>query len=524
MNSIADSKYHEAFSIIENEDLPHPLGKLLTSFIANALDPALAASYVLNHCPPGQHRKADLHILISDWTFIVESITKYGTTPPAPDSRVQAQILKRDGNRCCITGKPPSLRDPLVVTPVVLAPSRWLGAERVDSIDGHWLVRRSAAEAFRNGLVKLHRLHPSMIEYRIGWCLIGSVERMIDVDGQYPILGDYSRSGIRKVDARFIGTHARLASSIRWLEVSKQIAENETVIPQAVRPTTNRPSSVSAILQMFHIILWRAWLTTPQIIRLSMYKLLRKVGHHFYGSTSSFAVSRLPFGLYLKSTNEGAFNESNAISLVRKHTSVPVPRVLDLVADSRNTYLLTTRLRGEPLARALDILSDRDCREFVDQMQSFISQIRSIPPVGSKDHICNTLSEACSDPRIRDSNPIGPFNDEASFSQYLRHPDDPARRGHQIVFTHADLNLRNILVDKVTRLDGTRGWAVSGIVDWENSGFYPEYWDCTKAQFEGFRWDDRWTRALVEVFRPFGDYAKEIELEKRSWSEGDGAF
>ncbi|WKT50819.1 hypothetical protein QSH57_015789 [Fusarium oxysporum f. sp. vasinfectum] len=514
MEPLSEETVDKALSLIRDDPcLPHPLGKLLSSFITQAVDPPLVVAHVLSYCHSDQHREAELRALVSEWTFIIESITKYGTTPPAPDSRAQTQILKRDGNRCCITGKPASLSDPLVVMPVVLAPSRWLEAEprvlamlraffsppylnwwlayterlkRVDPIDGHWLVRRSAAEAYRNGLVKLHRLHPSMIEYRTGWCLIGTVEPMIDVDGQYPLLGDHSRSGIRKVDAHFIGTHARLASSMRWLEVRKQIADNETTIAQA--------------------------------------GLLRKIGHHLYGSASSLAVSRLPFGLYLKYTGEGAFNESNALGLIHKYTSVPVPRVLVLVADSRNTYLLTTGLRGEPLARAMDMLSDRDCQEFVDQMQSFISQIRAIPPVGLKNHICNTLGQACSDPRIRDGNPIGPFDDEASFSQYLRHPDDPARRGHQVVFTHADLNLRNILVDKVTRLDGTRGWAVSGIVDWENSGFYPEYWDCTKAQFEGSRWDERWARALVEVFRPFRGYAKEIELEKRSWTEGDGAF
>ncbi|KAF5643559.1 kinase [Fusarium tjaetaba] len=519
MNTNRYPKCQEAFSAIENEDLPHPLGKLLTTFIANALNPSLAATHVLNHCRPGQERKIDLYALISDWTFIVESITKYGTTSPAPDSRTKAQILKRDGNRCCITGKPAGFGDPLVVMPVILAPSRWLEAEprvhemlraffsppyldwwlayterlkRVDPIDGHWLVRRSAAEAYSNGLVKLHRLKPSMIEYRVGWCLIGTVEPMIDVDGQYPLLGDHSRSGIRKVDARFIGTQARLASSMRWLEVRKHIVNNETTIAQApIQPSVSRPGLISAIFQICRTVFWRAWLLNPQFIRLSAYKVLKNIGHRLYGSTSSLAVSRLPFGLYLKATNEGAFNESKALDLVHKYTSVPVPRVLDLVADSRNTYLLTTSLCGEPLARAMDMFSDRDCHD---------------------------------DPRIRDGDPIGPFEDEASFSQYLRHPDDPARRGHQIVFTHADLNLRNILVDKVTRLDGTRGWVVSGIVDWENSGFYPEYWDCTKAQFEGFRWDERWTRALLEVFRPFGGYVKEIELEKRSWSEGDGAF
>ncbi|WJG36939.1 uncharacterized protein FOBCDRAFT_253366 [Fusarium oxysporum Fo47] len=368
--------------------------------------------------------------------------------------------------------------DPLVVIPVVLAPSRWLEAElrvldmlrafftppyldwwlaytdrlkRIDPIDGHWL---------------LHQLHPSMIQ----------VKPMIDVDGQYPLLGDHSRSGIRKVNTRFIGTHARLASSMRWLGVRKRIADNETVIAQAeIRPSTSRPSLISVIFQMFRTIFWRAWLTTPQFIRLS--------------TTSSLAVSRLPFGLYLKFINEGEFNESNAIRLVRN-------------------------LRGEPLARAIDMLSDRDCHEFVDQMQSFIPQIRAIPPVGPKNHIYNTLGQACSDPRIRDGNLIGPFDDEASFSQYLRHPDDPARRCHQVVFTPSDLNLRNILVNKLTRLDETK----------ENSGFHPEYWDFTKAQFEGFRWDERWARAWAEVFRSFGGYAKEIELGKRSWTEGDGAF
>lgn len=52
-----------------------------------------------------------------------------------------------------------------------------------------------------------------------------------------------------------------------------------------------------------------------------------------------------------------------------------------------------------------------------------------------------------------------------------------------MVFTHADLNPRNSLVQR----SGRGGWRLSGIVDWETSGYYPEYWDCTKALFEGFR-------------------------------------
>lgn len=43
---------------------------------------------------------------------------------------------------------------------------------------------------------------------------------------------------------------------------------------------------------------------------------------------------------------------------------------------------------------------------------------------------------------------------------------------HQILFTHGDLRLQNIMVK-----DG----CVSGVLDWEFSGWYPEYWEFSKA-------------------------------------------
>lgn len=48
---------------------------------------------------------------------------------------------------------------------------------------------------------------------------------------------------------------------------------------------------------------------------------------------------------------------------------------------------------------------------------------------------------------------------------------------HRIVFTHADFHPRNIMV--VDLPDGSV--ELSGIIDWESSGFYPEYWELLKA-------------------------------------------
>ncbi|KAK4142033.1 uncharacterized protein C8A04DRAFT_30437 [Dichotomopilus funicola] len=103
----------------------------------------------------------------------------------------------------------------------------------------------------------------------------------------------------------------------------------------------------------------------------------------------------------------------------------------------------------------------------------------------------------------------------------MRFSDDPARRGHKIVFTHADLNARNILVDLVPLPDGTTGWRVTGIVDWETAGYYPEYWDYTKALFEGLRWEPRFLKMVHRVFAAFGDYSKELDVERRAWGSGD---
>jgi hypothetical protein len=106
---------------------------------------------------------------------------------------MQHDIMSRDGNQCCITGKPGTFWDPLLVVPILPIPSGWaadkprifdmLGAfftpsyrdwwlsyardpERMYRCYNHWLVRKSAAEAFAKGFLKLDRRLPSMIEVR----------------------------------------------------------------------------------------------------------------------------------------------------------------------------------------------------------------------------------------------------------------------------------------------------------------------------------------------------------------------
>lgn len=360
-------------------------------------------------------------------------------------------------------------------------------------------------------------------------------EKELDIKGYYPVLGDHSRSRLQKVDARFLGTHARFATNIRWLQLANDFALREA--SQVTPPRAHSPITASRVLQPVHrnsfsfmeflksacITIWAKF---PRRIRVGAYKILRMIGYRIYGPNPLGPAQRLPFGLYLKDRRDIDLlqNEFNALKMVRQYTSVPVPRPIDLVFEPGESdgYLLMSRVPGVPFTTYMEMLSDRDYADFVFQMQEYISQIRAIPKtVRPEFAICSTLGQACRDTRVEHGDAIGPFADEAAFSQLLRNPDDPSRRGHSILFTHADLNMRNILVDQVTQPDGAKVWKVTGIVDWESAGFYPEYWEYTRALFEGFRYAERTRDMLHELFKAFGDYSKEFEVEKRSWEEGD---
>jgi hypothetical protein len=62
------------------------------------------------------------------------SVASGGSNPLALDKDVQDTIRRRDGKRCCVTGKAGSLRDPLIVTPILPVPSGWT-TDKVRSID-----------------------------------------------------------------------------------------------------------------------------------------------------------------------------------------------------------------------------------------------------------------------------------------------------------------------------------------------------------------------------------------------------
>lgn len=159
-----------------------------------------------------------------------------------------------------------------------------------------------------------------------------------------------------------------------------------------------------------------------------------------------------------------------------------------------------TGLPGEGIGVMFATMTDRQVEAIVQDLKGYVTQLRRIPRELDSDFpICNALGGNILDWHIPDSKREElRFRREDEFNAYLAYdlPLDQdmfaqIARSHSIkydmVFTHADLNMRNILVDENAK--------ISGIVDWECAGWYPEYLEYTKAHF-GARVTTRW---IVDV-------------------------
>jgi hypothetical protein len=156
---------------------------------------------------------------------------------------------------------------------------------------------------------------------------------------------------------------------------------------------------------------------------------------------------------------------------------------------------------------------------FKQDLQGHLGQLRSLPKQVAPAHaICNAIGGPCHDFRISASQEwieergdfFGPFVNEDEFNKTLQTPALPGithSSGHKIVFTHGDINMRNVMV---------HNGRISGIIDWENAGWFPDYWEYTKIHYVT-KLHKRWLKAMNEVFCEFGDFKSEHATEFQLW-------
>lgn len=218
----------------------------------------------------------------------------------------------------------------------------------------------------------------------------------------------------------------------------------------------------------------------PATLRRWVYRQLICRGQQ---STISEIVYSLPFGLYAKFCGD-ARGEPAALKLLERYApSVPSPLFVDLlplVADGK-PWLIMTGLPGRRLDEVINRMTYPERHQLAEDLATALEEYRDIPNL-SPFTIASASGGRIQDPRVSSSsNGCGPYTTETEFNRQITRgcttdllkvfPDAHARE-HGIVFTHADLHPSNILVD---------AGRLSGIVDWQFAGFYPAYWEYTKA-------------------------------------------
>lgn len=181
------------------------------------------------------------------------------------------------------------------------------------------------------------------------------------------------------------------------------------------------------------------------------------------------------------------YSEETAMRLVKRHTRVPVPVIFTSIYGPENGSISMSLVPGVPLDSTWDRLDEvskeRLCREIWGMITKW-RQIRHPPNLVLCYQCLADGSPATTDPLLQDlQDPAGPplFRDEAVRARiYERYchfnggQDEPTLPGmlpvsENSVFTHGKVAPRNIMVNQSGH--------ITGIVDWELAGWYPDYWE-----------------------------------------------
>lgn len=236
----------------------------------------------------------------------------------------------------------------------------------------------------------------------------------------------------------------------------------------------------------------------------------------FYG-VSDRGVWSLGTKLILKERGSSfpTFEVPN-IRFVQEQTSIPVPAVVESWDEDGHTLIMMRRIPGEPLSQAWPKLSTDEKENIARQTAEYLQQLRklqsdNIQSLGGHPVIDNFLFL-----NEREFIPHGPlasdddlWNDmeqgvkeiipEAARIQ-LRRSMPPAT---PYTFTHGDLTNVNIMVEN---------GSLTGIIDWERSGYFPVWWEYVSTSIPDSEEDKEW-KTLLRKYMPDYSAAREFYLD-----------
>ncbi|KAF7174390.1 hypothetical protein CNMCM5623_007091 [Aspergillus felis] len=185
---------------------------------------------------------------------------------------------------------------------------------------------------------------------------------------------------------------------------------------------------------------------------------------------------------------------------------VPVPELFGWRVDDENyVFIYMELIPGPTLEECWGRLSIIEKKAIVEELSRITKNLRRLAQDPSHQFIGSVNGQYLLDFVFEDQPRDGPFPSIKAFNDWfaLLHQlrfahryDDPNRcllpDTGEIKFTHADLNPRNIIVSSV---DPSR----LVIADWQQSGWYPDYWEYCKALCT-CSYKDEWRKIYIDQF------------------------
>lgn len=222
---------------------------------------------------------------------------------------------------------------------------------------------------------------------------------------------------------------------------------------------------------------------------------IRRVGQHF-----------------IVKHGEIKLDEAENMHFVTEHSNgkILVPKLYAAFHndETNSNFIIMELVKGQSLEEMWDELGRDGRTRVAESLKQMFGTMRNIPSQG----YYGRLAHRPFDDIFIGSNTLacGPFATEAElndafFQRYksLHTELSPGRgefyrdvvfptvmKGHEPVFTHGDLQAKNIIIRSE---DGK-----PCIIDWECSAWYPSYWEYTNSLWTSRRWSDDWFRFLGE--------------------------
>lgn len=302
------------------------------------------------------------------------------------------------------------------------------------------------------------------------------------------------------------------------------------LVPDILLPTFTWPHRVLGSVDIALSIPPTPQLTSRTIRRVLgfIHLYLRSFSYHYcnwVGIPFDNQLAQLPFGLVLK-WSDGTRLEEVAAAMLARSAGFPVPKVISYGEHPDTPHapvsILMARVPGRDLGNrgVYKQMNYNERENIYNELQHMLQVMRNWSLPWGRERICSVLGTAVRSVHIPNHS-VGLCESESEFNVHLfssisGHSFETqtmfeehvavAKRlqslRHAIVFTHGDLKHHNIMV---------YNGHISGFLDWESAGWYPDYWEFTTPLRFGPM--DFWWNAFI--LRLGGSkYLEELESEK----------